>query len=208
MSRGDRGWSPWVYVLPALLLLMLFLVLPTIQTIWLSLHGGTGFSPTQYVGLQNYVQLFTRDRFFLSLDEWPPSGAVINNVMWLLLFTSGTVSLGLLIAVLADRVRYEPLIKAVIFVPMVISATATSVIFRFVYSPDPTIGVVNAVLAAISPDLEPVPWLARTGGAGGRGRRRRQCLADLLAHQPADDDRAHRGRRGHDGYQRTEDAGP
>jgi alpha-glucoside transport system permease protein len=162
MSRGDRGWSAWMYVLPALLLLALFLVLPTIQTIWLSLHGGTGFSPTQYVGLQNYVQLFTRDRFFLSLDEWPPSGAVVNNILWLLLFTSGTVSLGLLIAVLADRVRYEPLIKAVIFVPMVISATATSVIFRFVYSPDPVIGVVNAALIAIFPNLEPVPWLGRT----------------------------------------------
>ncbi len=162
MSRGERGWGAWVFLLPALLLVSLFLVLPIFQTIWLSLHGGTGFTPTQFLGLQNYVQLFTRDSYFLNLDEWPPSGAMINNVLWLLLFTSGTVSLGLLIAVLADRVRYEPLIKAVIFVPMVISATATSVIFRFVYSPDPTIGVVNAVLTAILPDLEPVAWLGRT----------------------------------------------
>ena len=161
MPRGERGWTAWLYVLPALLLLALFLVLPIAQTVWLSLHGGTGFSPTEYVGLQNYVQLLSNDSFFLNLSEWPPSGAMVNSFLWLVLFTSGTVSLGLLIAILADRVRYESILKAVIFVPMVISATATSVIFRFVYSPDPTIGVVNALLTRIVPGLQPVPWLGR-----------------------------------------------
>jgi alpha-glucoside transport system permease protein len=140
----------------------LFLVLPTLQTIWLSLHGGTGFSPTEYVGLQNYIHLISDDPFFLRLDEWPPSGAVVNSVLWLLLFTSGTVSLGLMLAILTDRVRYESVLKSIIFIPMVISATATSVIFRFVYSPDPTIGVVNAALTGLFPQLEPVPWLGRT----------------------------------------------
>jgi len=161
MPRGERGWTAWLYVLPALLLLALFLVLPIAQTVWLSLHGGTGFAPTEYVGLQNYIQLFSNDPFFLRLDEWPPTGAMVNSFLWLVLFTSGTVSLGLLIAILADRVRYESILKAVIFIPMVISATATSVIFRFVYSPDPTIGVVNAVLTRIVPGLQPVPWLGR-----------------------------------------------
>ena len=161
MATGKRRWTPWLYVLPALILLALFLVLPTIQTFWLSLHSGTGFNPTEFVGLDNYVQLLTRDRFFLKLDEWPPSGALVNNVLWLALFTTGTVGIGLLIAVLADRVRYETIVKAVIFVPMVISATAASVIFRFVYSPDPHAGVINAALTSIFPNLEPIPWLGR-----------------------------------------------
>ena len=162
MVTGKRGWGAWLYVLPALILLALFLVLPTFQTFWLSLHGGTGFDPTEFVGLDNYVQLLTNDRFFLDLQEWPPSGALVNNVLWLLFFTSGTLSLGLLIAVLADRVRYESILKAVIFVPMVISATAASVIFRFVYSSDSTVGAVNAVLTRVIPNFEPIPWLGRT----------------------------------------------
>ncbi len=162
MTTGRRGWTPWLYVLPALFLLVVFLVLPAIQTFWLSLHSGTGFNPTEFVGLDNYVRLLTQDRFFLNLDEWPPSGALVNNILWLVLFTAGTVGLGLLIAVLADRARYETIIKAVIFVPMVISATAASVIFRFVYSPDPKAGVINALLTGFFPDLEPIPWLGRT----------------------------------------------
>ena len=162
MATGKRGRGAWLYVLPALTLLALFLVLPTLQTFWLSLHGGLGFTPVEYVGLDNYVRLLTHDRFFLNLEKWPPSGAVVNNVLWLLFFTSGTVTLGLLLAVLADRVRYEAVIKAVIFVPLVISATAASVIFRFVYSPDPTVGVINAFLNRLLPNFEPVPWLGRT----------------------------------------------
>ena len=161
MATGKRKWTSWLYVLPALLLLAVFLVLPTIQTFWLSLHSGTGFSPTKFVGPDNYIRLLTQDRFFLKVDEWPPSGALVNNVLWLVLFTTGTVGLGLLIAVLADRVRYETIIKAIIFVPMVISATAASVIFRFVYSPDTNAGVINAFLTRLFPDLAPIPWLGR-----------------------------------------------
>ena len=162
MVTGKDKWTPWLYVLPALLLLTVFLVLPTLQTLWLSFHSGFGFNPTKFVGLENYIRLLTHDPFFLNLDRWPPSGAVVNNVLWLILFTAGTVSIGLLIAVLADRVRYEPVIKAVIFVPMVISATAASVIFRFVYSPDSTVGVINAILTGLFPGIAPVPWLGRT----------------------------------------------
>ncbi len=113
------------------------------------------------MGLDNYVRLLTSDRFFLKLDEWPPSGAVINTVLWMVLFTAGTVGIGMLVAVLADRVRYEKVVKAAIFLPIVVSATAASVIFRFVYSPDRTIGVLNAALTGIFPSLEPLPWLGR-----------------------------------------------
>jgi alpha-glucoside transport system permease protein len=162
MITDKRWWPPWLFVLPALVLLTAFLVYPTLQTLWLSFYGGIGFNPTEFVGLDNYVQLLTNDRFFLRLDQWPPSGALVNNVVWLALFTAGTVGVGLLIAVLGDRARYEKIVKAVIFLPMVISATAASVIFRFVYSPDATIGAINAALKAILPNFDPIPWLGRT----------------------------------------------
>ena len=162
MRYSKSNWRAWLYVLPALILLAFFLVYPTIQTFRLSMYGGTGFKPTKFVGLDNYIRLLTKDRLFLKLDRLPPSGALVNNVIWLILFTAGTLGIGLFVAVLADRVRYEKIIKSFIFLPMVISATAASIIFLFVYSPDPTIGVINAFLKAVLPDFRPLPWLGRT----------------------------------------------
>ena len=67
----------------------------------------------------------------------------------------------MLIAILSDRVRYESTIKSIIFLPMVISSTAASVIFVFVYSPDLTKGVLNAAMTSIFTDMEPIAWLGR-----------------------------------------------
>ncbi len=154
-------FGAWLYITPAFILLIAFLVYPVARTLWLSFFGGLGFNPTEFIGLDNYVRLLTNDRLFLKLDELPPAGAMVNSVLWIILFTSGSLGIGMLVAVLANQVRYEPIIKAAIFLPMVISATAASVIFRFVYSPDRTIGVLNAVLTGIFPNLEPIPWLGR-----------------------------------------------
>jgi alpha-glucoside transport system permease protein len=68
--------------------------------------------------------------------------------------------LGLVTAVFATRVRYEAIVKAIIFVPMAISATAVAVIWLLVYSPDPNIGVVNAGLHSIG--ISPISFLGRT----------------------------------------------
>jgi alpha-glucoside transport system permease protein len=147
------------FVLPAVILLIVFLIYPTLQTIRLSFDEGLGFAPSNFVGLQNYVELFTRDRFFFDLN--PIRGAVFNTITWLVLYTAGTVGLGLAIAVLANSVRYEVLIKTIIFVPMAISFTAAGVIWRFVYNPDANTGVLNAFLSGLIPGFEPVPWLGR-----------------------------------------------
>jgi alpha-glucoside transport system permease protein len=151
----------WAFALPALILIALFLVYPTLRTIQLSFDTGLGFTTTEFVGLENYVNLF-RDRFFFDVSRWPPGGAVFNTILWLILFTLGTVGIGLAVAVLANSVRYEVLIKTIIFVPMAISFTAAGIIWRFVYSPDLNTGILNAVLVALIPSFEPIPWLGRT----------------------------------------------
>lgn len=151
----------WAFILPAAVLLFVFLIYPTFRTIQLSFDTGRGFTTTQYVGLENYINLFTRDRFFFDISQWPPRGAVFNTILWLILFTGGTVGFGLVVAVLANAVRYEVLIKTIIFVPMAISFTAAGIIWRFVYSPDPTTGILNALLVGLIPSFEPIPWLGR-----------------------------------------------
>mgnify|MGYP000557151340 CR=1 FL=1 len=148
----------WAFALPALILIVLFLIYPTFRTIQMSFTTGANFQTNEYVGLDNYVTLFTNDRYFFNVREFPPSGAIFNTMLWLLLFTGGTVGFGLLIAVMANAVRYEVLIKTIVFLPTAISFTAAGIIWRFVYSPDPKVGVLNAIWVGIFGG-ESVSWL-------------------------------------------------
>ena len=150
--------TPWLFVAPAALLIAVLIIYPTFWTVRLSLYGGQGFNFTNFVGLQNFVRLLTDDPNFLDLSQFPPRGAVVNNVLWLVTYTPLVLAIGLIIAVLADRVRYESYIKSVIFLPMAISATAAGVIWLFVYSPSPAIGLLNAVLTALIPGFQPIAW--------------------------------------------------
>jgi alpha-glucoside transport system permease protein len=87
-----------------------------------------------------------------------------NNIKWILLMVSGTVGIGLLFAVLADRVRYESLSKAIIFMPMAISFVGAGVIWRFMYDYNvgqTQIGLVNAIITALGG--QPVAFLATPG---------------------------------------------
>lgn len=157
--------SPWeagqglVFVLPALVILGTFLVYPTIWTIRLSLDRGRGLRFEQWVGLDNYKELLTDDPSFLDLHRFPPQGALVNNLKWMVLYTGLCIALGLVLAVLAARVRYERLVKASVFVPMSIAATAVGVIWLLVYSPDPNIGLLNAITTRLGAD--PVSWVGR-----------------------------------------------
>ena len=155
-----ESWQAMLFVLPAIVLLGALVLYPLIYTIVLS-FGNTNsrLQLTRWVGFDNYKTLFTTDKQFLNLDVFPPSGALINNLKWVVLYTSFSLALGLLIAVLAARVRNESYIKAIIFVPMAISATAVAIIWKFVYDPDPGIGSLNAVITAFGAD--PIAWYGR-----------------------------------------------
>jgi alpha-glucoside transport system permease protein len=142
---GGFSWSVLIFLGPAALFLLVFLVYPTIYTLFLSFNRGRGGEFTNWVGLDNWIRLFTNDPNFLRLGI-PPSGALWNNVLWILFYVSLTVLFGLMIAVMATRVRYEASIKAIVFLPQAIAATSLAVIWRFVYSPDPDTGLLNALL--------------------------------------------------------------
>jgi alpha-glucoside transport system permease protein len=87
----------------------------------------------------------------------------LNNLKWILFMVTGTVGLGLLIAVLADRVRYESIAKSIIFLPMAISFVGAGVIWKFMYnyeSGTSQIGLLNAIITALGG--QPVSWLTET----------------------------------------------
>jgi alpha-glucoside transport system permease protein len=157
---GRPGWQGLAFILPAVAFLSLLIVYPLIYTIVLS-FGDTNakLQVVRWVGFDNYKTLFTEDKEFLNLDVFPPSGALVNNLKWVVLYTTASLVLGLLIAVLAARVRYESVVKAVVFIPMAISATAVAIIWRFVYEPDPDLGALNAFITTFGAD--PVSWVGR-----------------------------------------------
>jgi alpha-glucoside transport system permease protein len=158
--REGGGWQAIPFVVPAITLVIFGLVVPVIWTVILSVNRTRGLNfGDGWVGFENYERLLTRDRRFLNTDEFPWSGALVNNIRWLIVYPALCIVLGLITAVLATRVRYEAAFKAIIFVPMAISATAVAVIWRFVYSPDANLGVLNAGLGLVG--IDPVSWLGR-----------------------------------------------
>jgi alpha-glucoside transport system permease protein len=118
-------------------LLGVFLVYPIFSTIRLSMDTGIFLQLRKFVGLDNFVNLFTKDRLFFSVGQGGVSGVLINNVLWLILYPLGCIALGLIIAALADRVRYETAVKTVVFVPQAIAATAAGLIWLLIYAPKP-----------------------------------------------------------------------
>jgi alpha-glucoside transport system permease protein len=156
---GREGLQALPFLLPALLLVLFFMIVPLGWTIALSFNTGAGLRFRRWVGFDNFERLLTRDSRFLNTDTFPWTGAVINNIRWFVLYTALCLVLGLVTAVLATRVSYERIFKAIIFVPMAISATAVAVIWMLVYSPDPQIGVLNALIDGAGGN--PVSWLGQ-----------------------------------------------
>ncbi len=160
MKQGR--FAPWLYLLPALLLMTVFIVYPTIGTIRLSLLNATSTqsASTQcIVGqpcwgvLENYRYALTNPVMLLALR---------NNALWLLLMVPGTIAGGLFFAVLSDRVRYEKIAQSIIFLPTAISFIGAGIIWRFVYAIQsgggPQIGILNAIIVGLGG--KPVTFLS------------------------------------------------
>src|SRR5712691_2887620 len=123
---GRKWWVPWIWLSPALLLLGVFLVYPTVDTVRRSFLDARS---NRFVGLDNYRFIVDNPQKLVGDTH----SAILNNLLWLFVFTFLTVFFGLLIAVLAARVRYEAVAKSAVFIPMAISFVAASVIWRFMY---------------------------------------------------------------------------
>ncbi|MCK9519723.1 MAG: hypothetical protein M0R74_11975, partial [Dehalococcoidia bacterium] len=136
---GRKWWVPWVWLSPAILLLGVFLVYPVIDTVRRSLQDRRSDA---WVGFDNY-QFIIENPNPLVADT---HSALLNNLLWLVLFPLLAVPIGLVLAVLTSRVRYEAVAKSAVFIPMAISFVAAAVIFKFIYEFNPDIGTANALL--------------------------------------------------------------
>jgi alpha-glucoside transport system permease protein len=142
---------PWLWMAPALLFLAVFLLYPTLNTLYLSLLDAQS---TVFVGFRNYVRAVT---------NYEVQIAFRNNLLWLTVFSTISVGLGLVLAIVTDRLWYQSAVKSIMFIPMAISFVAAGVIWKFVYEFRPLgeaqIGSLNAVLGVVARDFRPVAWL-------------------------------------------------
>jgi alpha-glucoside transport system permease protein len=152
-DEWTRRLQPFVFIGPGVAILSWYLAIPTLRTLWLAFQDANS---TKFVGLDNFIFAFT-DRVMLE--------AFRNNLLWMVFGTSFTVGLGLLIAVLADRSRFETIYKAIIFMPMAISFVGAGVIWKFVYAYKGTgvgiqeTGLLNAMIIGLGGT--PQPWLTQ-----------------------------------------------
>jgi alpha-glucoside transport system permease protein len=154
--------APFLYLGPALLIMFIFIVYPTFNTLVLSFtdKSGTASAAASCVAGQPCWGVFEDYRYALTSPEMLI--ALRNNALWLLLMVPATVAIGLIFALLADRVRYESLAKSILFMPMAISFIGAGVIWRFVYyvntSGGAQIGLLDAILVKLG--FSPVAWMS------------------------------------------------
>lgn len=126
------------FLAPALVLLGALVLYPIVYTVVRSFFSAGG---GEFVGWDNYVTMFTNDSTFT---------AIRNNVIWVLVAPVACTVLGLLFAVLLERIKWSTAFKLIIFMPMAISMLAAGVIFRGMFQESPNLGVVNAAVVAVN----------------------------------------------------------
>jgi alpha-glucoside transport system permease protein len=150
-GKWEDRLKPYAFVLPALLVIALYLIYPAIQTINYSFANAQS---TAYVGFRNYGDLLSSPDFRQTL---------LNTLLWIIIVPVVTIILGLGVATLADRLgaRGEKLTKTIIFLPMAISAVGAGTIWKFIYAANPKsqpqIGLQNAIVTKFGAD--PINWL-------------------------------------------------
>jgi alpha-glucoside transport system permease protein len=144
---GRHLWERYgvtaIFLAPALVLLAVWIVYPTISTIIRSFYDRSG---DEFVGFDNYETLFSDDTLFT---------AIRNNFLWVLIVPAFVTAIGLVFAVLIERIRFATAFKVAVFMPMAISLFAAGVIWRLMYEKDPDEGTINAGIAVVRDAVTP-----------------------------------------------------
>lgn len=140
-GRSSRQAIP--FLLPALVVLAALVLYPLVYSLIRSFFDASG---DEFVGLGNYVETFTDPRTLIAFR---------NNVIWVVVAPAAVTGIGLILAVLTERIRWATAFRLVLFMPMAISLFASGIIFRLVYEEAPDQGVVNAVMVGVHDVFSP-----------------------------------------------------
>ncbi len=124
---NQRKLAPYLFLVPGVLVFLLYVIFPILQSIWISFYEWDGLGPKTWVGAQNYVDLLDDDSFYTSLK---------NNLIWLILYLLA-IPAGLAVALFLNQsvtgIRFY---KSLFFFPFVISQVVVGLIFSWFYAPD------------------------------------------------------------------------
>jgi alpha-glucoside transport system permease protein len=158
-GRATRLLRPYVFVLPAVAVVGVYLIYPIVGTVLESFTNvPEGAGP-----LTNYVEAFTDSEVLLALR---------NNLIWLVIAPAVSVGVGLVFAGLVDRVRWEAVAKSFVFMPLAVSFVGAAVLWKFVFAlmppGQPKIGILKAIWLraggflvelGLLEEVAPVAWL-------------------------------------------------
>jgi len=142
MKSAGEKLASYLFILPALALVVVLLLVPMVQNIYYSFFDWDGIGQPVFEGFGNYTRLLADRDFLISIR---------NTVLWVAFTLVFPVMGGLLVAVFVDGVRFERFFKAVFFVPLTISFVATGIIWSYMFSKE--LGVLNGLFEALG-----LPW--------------------------------------------------
>lgn len=152
--------SKWLicsfFLFPALILLTIFIIYPSLLTVYYSLCNWDGLTNPKFIGLQNYVSLFSQKVFL---------AAIKNNIIWVIIFVPSVVFTGFFIAILLKNkvIIGRNIIKSLVFIGMAIPMVVAGILWMFIY--DPTAGILNEFLKQIGLGNLARGWLGDSGTA-------------------------------------------
>jgi multiple sugar transport system permease protein len=165
-AHGESRLTPWLFMAPYLLIFSVFVLIPAVYGLWISLHNWDQFlADKPWVGLQNYVELFTPG----SAKATPFWNAMLATGIFTVLSVPLLVILPLFVAMLLNKkFPGRTFFRAVVFAPYVIGVVVVSLLFRFIL--DPSVGVLNYLLGQVGlpadtawTTAEPWVWVSLVG---------------------------------------------
>lgn len=141
----------YLYLLPILIMVGTFILFPSIRSITLSFFKWPGYGEMEFVGLQNYIKMFTADRYFY--------GAFIHTFLFTFIATAGTVIIGFLMALFIDlKFPLWKTYRFVFFLPVTFSAVAVALLMTRIVGPN---GLISNVLSVVGLESLEVSWLGK-----------------------------------------------
>lgn len=146
----SRKWVPYAFILPAFLIHFLVVMAPSLSTFVMSLYDWNGMGEGEFIGLKNFVEIFTKDTVVRQ--------ALKHNLIWLLIFVTVPLILGFVIALLVSRLtKGQMVLRTIYFLPYIISAVVAGRIWSAFMNP---FYGLNAVFGKIGlTGLASIKWL-------------------------------------------------
>jgi ABC-type sugar transport system permease subunit len=147
-NRLGKYAMPYLFITVPMISFVAFLLIPMVVSFWWSLNDYSGIQPPIFIGLRNYIDLFTSDKYFLL--------SLRNTTVFVLLGMGIGPTLGLLTALLLNqKVRFQSLFRTAYYLPVMTSLVVVSTIWVMLYNQN---GLFNSLLTALG--YQPVGWLS------------------------------------------------